>query len=147
MKKELETVGNNGLGELLTGHAKKSLKTWLGEIEIIYCSAEQPGSKLIWNTKPLSTVVKPGPTRRFILPVVIGGFDEAAKPNFLFRIGEKVSVPFNPQSKDAQWKTEDSTHKIQLTVVQSGTEYVSGFLEITIPGLSRNDRKPGSTFN
>ncbi len=133
MKGQLEVAGNNGMGQLLTGHAKKKLKTWLGEIEVIYCSAEQPGSKIIWNTQPVSTVIKPKSSQLFRLPVVMGGFEDQTKSNFVLKVNDKAQVHLTTSKADAFWKSEDSQYQIQLTVVQTGPDYTSGFFEISIP--------------
>lgn len=130
-RKLLKEAGANGLGAVVAAPDRKTVSSWMGEVETAYCGAVNGAVHLVWRSAPLPAEIDRSKPYLFRVPVAMGGVTEAAARFELRSRGEKLAE-FVPTVTDASWVSKDGRATLRYLALAADWEESSGVLEIEL---------------
>jgi hypothetical protein len=134
-------AGANGVAKILASAGQLPYAGWLGTLPMPFCRQSDGKSKLVWETLPVRTDLKPTEKAEFRLPAAMG-FLSQPSGKFQLSINGKPALEFDVSLSSQTWRSEDGRARMNYTVMESNDEDSCGILQIDVAGALLEPGKP-----
>jgi putative membrane-bound dehydrogenase-like protein len=138
---EFVKAGANGVAKILASAGQLPYAGWLGTLPMPFCRQSDGKSKLVWETMPVRTDLKPTEKAEFRLPAAMG-FLSQPSGKFQLLINGNPGLEFDVSLSSQTWRSEDGRSGMNYTVMESNDEDSCGILQIDVAGALLDPGKP-----
>jgi putative heme-binding domain-containing protein len=138
---EFVKSGANGLAKIVAAAERLPYPGWLGTLRMPFCRQTDGKSRLVWETIPVRTDLKPNETEIFRLPAAMG-FLSQPSGNFQLLINSKPGMEFDVTLNSQSWQSDDGRIRMSYTVIENNDEDSCGILQIDVAGSLLEPGRP-----